>query len=353
MKILIITSHSYTSGVESHTYDLIAELIKRGFKVDALAPVEGPWVNKVRLLGVTVHIFNFYKHYFLRLFGLFKIISNGHYDIVHNHAFTRIGLIAAKLARVKRTVCTVHVGGLGKDLLSGMSRFRLSDRIVDFYVDIYIANSNSTKQELLNRHIRLKKICVIYLGLSEKFFKISYIPDFQKEELIFGSLGRLETQKGFDILIDACTLLNFPYRCLIGGTGSMGKSLQEKIVCLNLEEKVTLLGEQKPIDFYQKIDLFILSSRFESFGLVLIEAAACGLPIISADLAAALELSKIITAIRFFKQGDPIDLSKTIAHLYQKRGDLHNIVINQRSQIRTCTIEQMVNSIIRVYQADA
>jgi len=169
-KILIITSHSYTSGIETHTYDLICLLIQEGFEVEALAPVPGPWVKKVKDLGIPVHVYNFYKNYFRRLVYLYFLFKKRKFDIIHCHAFTRVLLIPAFFAGVKKRVWSVHVGGLGKKILQGASRLKLTDLFMDKFVHINIANSYQTKNELIKRGIKRTKIKVMYYWLSKKWY---------------------------------------------------------------------------------------------------------------------------------------------------------------------------------------
>ena len=101
------------------------------------------------------------------------------------------------------------------------------------------------------------------------------------------SVGRLEKEKGFDILIDVWKKVNekHPDWILeIYGEGSLRKKLQEKIDLLNLEDSLILKGNEKNIQSkYLENSIYVMSSRYEGFGMVLIEAMSCGLPLISFD----------------------------------------------------------------------
>lgn len=101
------------------------------------------------------------------------------------------------------------------------------------------------------------------------------------------SIGRLDEQKGFDILIDVWKKVNAKHPdwiLEIYGEGSLRKKLQEKIDLLNLEDSLILKGNEKNIQSkYLENSIYVMSSRYEGFGMVLIEAMSCGLPLISFD----------------------------------------------------------------------
>lgn len=98
------------------------------------------------------------------------------------------------------------------------------------------------------------------------------------------AVGRLEFQKGFDILLEAFKLSNTDWNLQICGEGPEKEKLRERIKDLGLVEKVTLLGNIHNIEEkYQESGLFILSSRFEGYPNVLIEAMYWGMPVIATN----------------------------------------------------------------------
>ena len=99
------------------------------------------------------------------------------------------------------------------------------------------------------------------------------------------SVGRLEKEKGFDMLIDAFSM--FAERCpgwklYIFGKGSQEKELHKQIKRLNLEWYVRINAPTNSLyEEYQKSEFYVLSSRYEGFGLVLLEAMSCGIPCVA------------------------------------------------------------------------
>lgn len=99
------------------------------------------------------------------------------------------------------------------------------------------------------------------------------------------AVGRLDYQKGFDYLIDAWAIVakkHPEWRLNIFGEGSLRSELQAQIDRNGLHDKVTLCGRTDNImEKYLESSIFILSSRTEAFGLVITEAEACGLPVVT------------------------------------------------------------------------
>lgn len=101
------------------------------------------------------------------------------------------------------------------------------------------------------------------------------------------SVGRLEHQKGFDILLTSYSEIihNYPdWHLVIIGKGSLESKLKLIAKQLNIHDRVTFLGSVGNIDYwYKKSSIFILTSRYEGFPNVLVEAMAYGLAVISID----------------------------------------------------------------------
>ena len=101
------------------------------------------------------------------------------------------------------------------------------------------------------------------------------------------AVGRLDRQKGFDTLIAAWkkVVARYPdWQLDIYGDGPQKEELQRLIAAEGLQQSVFLHGRTDDVaSEYARHSLFVLSSRYEGFGLVLVEAGICGLPLVSFD----------------------------------------------------------------------
>jgi glycosyltransferase involved in cell wall biosynthesis len=103
------------------------------------------------------------------------------------------------------------------------------------------------------------------------------------------TVGRLDAQKGYDILLQA--MPGIPGHLVIVGEGHDRPLLESLIQTLGLADKVTLLGWRRDIPrLLQAADLCIISSRSEGFPLVMIEALHAGAPIVSTNVSGVMEI---------------------------------------------------------------
>lgn len=113
---------------------------------------------------------------------------------------------------------------------------------------------------------------------------IENMPEIQKPFIL--SVGRLTYQKGFDRIPEmaAEVLQHHPeWKWIIIGDGEQKEMLEKKIADLNLTDKVILAGRQNPSEYYKKAEFLVMPSRYEGFGMVLIEAMNEGCPAVAFD----------------------------------------------------------------------
>ena len=137
------------------------------------------------------------------------------------------------------------------------------------------------------------------------------------------SAGRLEPQKDFPTLIDAFRRVRAtrPCRLVILGEGPLRPELEARIASLGLNDCVSLPGwVENPFAFMARAALFVLSSAYEGFGIVLVEALACGCPAVSTDCRAGpseiLEDPALLAPV-----GDPDALAQAMTRALDRPAD--------------------------------
>lgn len=147
-----------------------------------------------------------------------------------------------------------------------------------------IAVSEGIKEDFQkNFNIKEDKIEVIYNPIDiERIKKLaSEKIEFNRKTII--SIGRLDRQKGQWHLIRVLKEIE-NVDLVILGEGELDSYLRNLVKDLNLENRVKFLGWQKnPFKFLAGSDIFVLSSIWEGLSMVILEAMACGVPVISTD----------------------------------------------------------------------
>lgn len=153
--------------------------------------------------------------------------------------------------------------------------------------DALIANSKATLKSFETAHVTTPRTVYVLdnpVSLASKIVDVDTLCSAYKPGFVL-AVGRLSYEKGFDVLINAFAKVATHRRLLICGEGAERHHLEQQIKCLGLEEKVHIVGFQREITwFYENAGLFVLSSRSEGFGNVLVEALAAGLPVVASNL---------------------------------------------------------------------
>ena len=155
--------------------------------------------------------------------------------------------------------------------------------------NLVLANSYAMQTDLIENFRIKTPVRVIYNPIDLGFIKTHKDEDpgfvFDKNIFYFVNVGGFRREKNHLLLLQAFFILkNLPCKLLIVGGGIMEEELKQKVNDLGLGDKVVFCGfESNPFRFVSRSDCFVLSSDVEGFPNVLIEALACGKPVISTD----------------------------------------------------------------------
>lgn len=156
------------------------------------------------------------------------------------------------------------------------------------YADKVVALSEGVKKDLSkNFKIPSKCIHVIYNPIDiEAINELKNEPVELKKGNTIVAAGRLTSQKNYPCLITALALLKkkCDFNMYILGKGELEQKVRELIKKRGLENNVFMLGFQNnPYKYFVKSDVFVLSSDWEGFGHVIVEAMACGTAVVSTN----------------------------------------------------------------------
>lgn len=207
-----------------------------------------------------------------------------------------MALLAGTLFGIKVIVCEhINVGELirtreGKYML-GLPVARLVKVLYRYAYKVIVVSEGIGANAIEEFNIPERKIRVIHNPInSERISEMSGTPAshpfFNDGVPVITAVGRLVDQKGFDVLMEAFQLVvsRIDARLIILGEGPEREKLQKLMGDYGLDGKVSLAGFQgNPFNFVARSDVFVLSSRYEGLPMALLEAMACGVPVIAAD----------------------------------------------------------------------
>jgi glycosyltransferase involved in cell wall biosynthesis len=169
-----------------------------------------------------------------------------------------------------------------------------------------LADSEATKVDLVNIwEIPDKKISVLYSGVDRSFRPVTDKGHLSSMREKYGlgqdpyilSVSTIQPRKNYQMLIRAFKRIasDYPHRLVIaGGKGWLFESILEEVRIQNLEDKVLFIGFVDDDDLpalYSDATLFVFPSLYEGFGLPLLEAMACGVPVISSSASCLPEVA--------------------------------------------------------------
>jgi glycosyltransferase involved in cell wall biosynthesis len=233
-------------------------------------------------------------HFWQELVWVNKLIRSHNPDLIFGidvHANLLIQINKFLFFRNTKTLLTTHID-LGKTIAakSGFLANFLLRKIIGFLynqADALVCVSKSLGQNLSETFEIKKRVSIVYNGYNNLKSRQKIPKKLLKKEHTIITVARLVEQKDHQTLIKAFELVQKELpntKLLITSEGPLKQDLVKLVSRLGLSKKISFLGWVKSIDPYlKKSDIFVLSSKREGFGYVLIEAMLYGKPVISTN----------------------------------------------------------------------
>jgi glycosyltransferase involved in cell wall biosynthesis len=287
-----------------------------------------------------------------------ELIRREDIDIIHSHSYgyftTYLGSFKKYLKKSKHVIQTHSDPGRRK--LTKMV-FDSIVPIFSLYGDKIIAISELEKNYLKSLGIEEKKIIKIPLGINLNLFRRYQKYKINDNFLLF--VGRFDIdQKGIDILLKAIKISRKEFNniklYIIGDHSENKIKIIKMIKELNLENEVLMLGnisKEELIKYYHNCRALVLPSRFESFGLVILEAFACSKPVIASRVGGIPEIVNEKNGI-LFKAEDVNELAKAIIKIMKMDDDEYKNMCNEAYlTAEKFDIERISQMIIELYES--
>lgn len=316
MKILLVIPYFYPAqaygGPICTVYELSKELLKKGHEIfvlttdaysnkkridldDSIKNVDGIKVFYVKNLSnyLAYHHRIFFPYNSDRI--LKKYIHN--FDIIHMHKYlTYQNMITYKYCKENKIPYILQPRGVFPNIMKNKVSQKLFDKLIGMKIlndcNKIIALTYSEKNHLISRGIDKDKIIVIPNGINlSNYNKLPEKGEFRNKysienyERIILFVGRINKIKGLDFLVKTFANLSEEIGkiklVIVGPDDGFLSVLKRQVKKLKIGDKVLFTGPiygQDKLQAYVDADVFVLPSIYESFGTVVLEAMACGIP---------------------------------------------------------------------------
>ncbi|MBF7688802.1 glycosyltransferase [Acinetobacter rathckeae] len=298
MKVLLLITGLGLGGAENVVLSLATQLIQRGHEVK-IAYLKGQVTAQVP------------EHIELCALGLdsmlalpkvvrrFKqLLKDFQPDVVHAHLFHAIIFtrIMRKLCVMPRLICTAHskaIGGTTRRML-----YRYTDALADVNSNV---SHEATQYFIAQRAFSAQRSVTVTNGIDTGKFRYNdaYRTQYRQQyglseqDVVFMAIGRFNIAKDYANLIHAfakCASLKHK-KLFIIGDGELREQISDLIIQQQLTEQVILLGRQFHVEHWLSMaDIFVLSSAWEGFGLVVAEAMSCERVVVATDCGGVKEV---------------------------------------------------------------
>ncbi|MDQ0974608.1 glycosyltransferase involved in cell wall biosynthesis [Neobacillus niacini] len=284
-----------------------------------------------------------------------KYIKDNQIEIVHCNSLDIPEILILKpfLFRKTKIVHTIHdVGQYGQ-----LAKWKIILR--NILCDNFVAISKSVKKDIVEHGAKAKKVVTVYNAINLEKFSSKSSGRYNPDKIVIGNVARfMPEKKGQDILVEAIDLISKKYPNVVcyfaGGYDNSHKkafeNLKRIIMERGIDNNIIFLGNVDNIpELLRTIDIFVLPSRFEGFGISLIEAMAMGIPCIASNLDGPAEIM-VSNPNQLFDVGDSAQLAEKISYVIDNYDLIKKQAQNEINRIqKRFDIVNMCKKLIKVY----
>ncbi len=352
MTIANIILTSQNGGAEQVFIDYIKILQKLNYPVCAFVRNDAPYFSQLSTFNIAIkkakHRFGYYDLFLILSLRKFLLKQNVKIVIAHNSKAISIAYKAIATIKTKKIFL------LAVNHSYNIKRSLVADFIFSVNKQIFFKTIDA------NRTANNSFIMPNALDLSNHHYQWQDPNLVNKNTIILGTMTRLCLEKNITITIETLQNLqiNYPQKKFllhIAGSGSEKSKLQQLAKNLNVEKQVLFLDWCKPNDFFSSIDIFLMPSIRETFGLVMLEAIKYGKPVITTNTDGANTIFDKQSAL-FVDFNKPIALqfSQHIISLLENPKLLQDLVFNSKNRLYSrfsfdCLQENLQSIISKIY----
>lgn len=297
LRVLQVVTIMNRAGLETMLMNYYRHIDKSKIQFDFLVHrnEKGQYDDEIKSLGGRIYrVFPVSPLHLIKYYSSLNKFFSKHgskYNIVHSHldALSAPVLKIAKKYGIKNRIAHSHTNNFDKD-------FKLPIRyIAKKFIKFYATEFAGCSQDAIDFMFgRCKNSTIIpnAINLSKYKFDEKKRNKIRKEfnlekNFVLGHVGRFDDVKNHTFLADIFYEVQKKQpnsRLMLVGEGELKEKIYEKFNNLGIKDKVLFLGSRNDVpDLMQSMDVFVLPSKYEGLGIVLVEAQASGLPCICSD----------------------------------------------------------------------
>jgi len=364
-KILHVIDSFDLGGAQTFLLSLAKNLNPKLFVTEVAAMHgHGVFESEFQKAGIKTHSLSPGKFPPLYLLNFPRLIYSGKFDILHFHLF------GANLCAKPLAILSGHRAIVVHDQCNDASRDQnplllAADALANKGASRLIAVSESVRRYLLEHEdVPFSKVEMIPNGLDAREFvpasalerelarQAWNIPD---KSFVIGGVGRLVPQKNFKLLLDVAARLIPQHPNLlfvIAGSGPLESELRAHAAVLGIAEKVRFLGHVSGrASLYHALDLLLMPSDFEGTPMALLEAMACGLPVVASGVDGIAEVCTHGIDALLLPPGDLNGFANAMERVIRDESLRGMLGANARRRVLSCyEIQGLVRRIEMLYE---